>query len=58
MSRLALVLYVFLSATLAGSFMVAALVAGLDTTRPVVISALLGFIIAIPVSIAVARKLS
>lgn len=58
MSRLALVIYVFLGATLAGSFMVAALASGYDTTKPVIISAILGFVVAIPASILIARKLS
>lgn len=58
MLRLALLLYVFIGATLAGSAIVAVLSAGMATTRPVVVAALVGFLVAMPVSWAVARRLS
>ena len=54
---LLLIVYILLGATLAGSFMVAVLAAGLTTTAPVVYSALAGFVVAIPVAWVVARKL-
>lgn len=57
MLRLGLILYLFIGTTMAGSAMIAALVAGYDTTVPVVISAAVGFIAAIPVAWAVARAL-
>lgn len=57
MLRLGLILYLFIGTTMAGSAMIAALVAGYDTTVPVVISAAVGFIAAIPVAWAVARVL-
>lgn len=57
MLRLGLILYVFIGTTLAGSAMIAALAAGYDTTVPVVASAAVGFIAAIPVAWAVARAL-
>jgi len=57
MLRLGLILYVFIGTTMAGSAMIAALTAGYDTTQPVVLSALAGFVAAIPVSWAVARAL-
>ena len=52
-----LLMYVVLGATLAGSFMVAALTMGLDTMQPVLYSALAGFVIALPVAWFVAKKI-
>jgi predicted phosphoribosyltransferase len=57
MLRLGLILYLFIGTTMAGSAMVAALAAGYDTTQPVVLSVLAGFLVAIPVAWAVARAL-
>jgi hypothetical protein len=58
MLRLAALLFIVIGASLAGILIVAALVAGLDTARPIVIAAALGFAAAVPVSILVARKLT
>lgn len=58
MARLALLLFVVIGATLAGTFIVAALVMGLDTARPIIVAAALGFIAAVPVSVLVARQLA
>ncbi len=52
-----LLVYIFLGATLAGSFMVAALTAGYATMTPVLYSSLAGFIVAIPVAWFVAKKI-
>lgn len=52
-----LLVYIFMSATLAGSFMVAALSMNLDTAQPVLYSAIAGFIVAIPVAWVVAKKI-
>lgn len=52
-----LLVYIFLGATLAGSFMVAALTAGLTTLQPVVWSSLAGFVVAIPIAWFVAKKI-
>ena len=57
MLRLGLILYLFIGTTFAGSAMIAALVSGFDTTIPVIISAIAGFVVAIPVSWLVAREL-
>ena len=57
MVRLALVLYAVIGTSLAGSLIVAALVAGYDTTVPVVVAAALGFAAAIPVSLMVAKAI-
>ena len=52
-----LLVYIFMSATLAGSAMVAALTMNLDTLQPVLYSALAGFVVAIPVAWVIARKI-
>lgn len=52
-----LLVYIFLGATLAGSFMVAALTMGMTTMTPVVYSSLAGFVVAIPISWWVAKKI-
>lgn len=57
MLRLGLILHLFIGSTLAGSAVIAALVMGQDTLRPILIAALLGFIAAVPVSYIVAKKL-
>lgn len=57
MFRLALILYVFIGTTFAGSAMIAALAAGFDTTQPVILSSALGAVLAIPVAYLVAKAL-
>lgn len=57
MFRLALILHLFIGSTLAGSAVVVALTIGQDTLRPILIAALVGFVLAFPVTWAVARKL-
>ncbi|MGR3548300.1 MAG: CTP synthetase [Roseovarius sp.] len=57
MLRLSLILHLFIGSTLAGSAVIAALLIGQDTLRPILIAAALGFIAAFPVSYIVARKL-
>jgi len=58
MFRLALILYAMIGTSLAGILMVAALTAGYDTTQPVVISAIIGFVIGAPVAWMVAKAIS
>ncbi len=58
MIRLAFTLYSLIGTTLAGSLIVAALVAGCDTLWPIIISAAVGFVLAIPVSLYVAKQIS
>lgn len=58
MLRLTLVLYSFISATLAGIFIIAVLVVGLDTQMPIIYAAIAGFVVAFPISWVVAKKLS
>lgn len=57
MTRLALLLFIFIGTTLAGSAMVIALATGYNTTMPVIISAAIGAVAGIPVSIMVAKAL-
>lgn len=57
MFRLAIILHIFIGSTLAGSAIVAALVAGYDSATTLIVSALLGFVAAIPVAAVIAKKL-
>ena len=58
MLRLGLILHLFIGSTLAGSAVIAALVTGHGTMTPILVTALVGFIAAFPVSYLVARKLT
>lgn len=58
MLRLALIVYAMAGPTLAGSLVVAALVAGFDTTRGILVSGLAGFALALPVAWVVAGRIS
>jgi len=58
MSYIAILLFTIVSAVLMGSFMVAALVMGFDTAKPVIISVVLGFVVAMPISWILAQKLN
>ena len=57
MLRLASMIYTIASATIMGIFIVAALTAGYDTLRYIVIAAAAGAIVALPVSYYVARAI-
>lgn len=57
MFRLAFILHLFIGSTLAGIGVIVALVIGQDTLAPILISALIGFVMAFPVTWAVAKKL-
>ncbi|APZ55117.1 CTP synthetase [Salipiger abyssi] len=57
MLRLAGILYSLIGTTLAGSFMIAALVTGYDTLIPIVASAAAGAVVALPVTWYVARAI-
>lgn len=58
MFRLATVLYSIVSTTLAGSAIIASLVMGYDTLTPILVAAGFGFVVAIPVSLLVAKQLT
>jgi hypothetical protein len=57
MFRLASILYSLISTTLAGSFIIVALVSGYDTLIPILIAAAAGFVVSLPVAWLVAREL-
>ena len=57
MLRLAFILHLFIGSTLAGSAVIAALVSGNDTLKPILIAALVGFVVAFPVTWIVTKKL-
>ncbi len=56
MLRLALIFHLFIGSTLMGIAVIAALTMGYDTLYPILISAALGFIVAIPVTWVVAKQ--
>lgn len=57
MLRLGFILHLFIGSTLAGTGVIAALVSGFDTLNPILITALLGFLLAVPVTWLVTRAL-
>ncbi len=57
MLRLASLLHSLISTSLAGTFIIVALVAGQVTLYPIIAAAIAGFVIAAPVSWLVARQL-
>ena len=58
MLRLTLLMYSFVSATMAGIAIIAVLAAGYGTQMPIIYAAIAGFGLAIPVSWILAKKLS
>lgn len=58
MIRLMMILFSMISTTLMGVGIVIALTMGQDTLQPIVLAAAIGFVLAIPVSWAVARQLA
>jgi predicted PurR-regulated permease PerM len=58
MFRIALLLFSMIATTLAGSAIVVALTMGYDTLVPVLAAAAIGFVAAIPVTWAVARRIA
>ena len=58
MLKLIPLIYIIAGATLAGIFMVAGLTMGYDTLKPIIIEALSGFAVALPVTWLVAKKLA
>ena len=57
MYRVASLLYSIVSTSLAGTLVIVALVAGLDTGRSIILAAASGFAIAVPVAWLVARRI-
>ena len=58
MSRLMMVLFSIISTSLMGAAIVIALTMGLDTLKPILAAAAIGFVAAIPVSWFVARQIA
>lgn len=58
MLRLTLLMYTILSGTLAGTAIIAVLVAGYDTKMPIIYAAATGFIVALPASWILAKKIA
>ena len=58
LNRLAGILFSLISTTLMGSAVVVALTIGQDTLRPILIAVAIGFIVAIPVTWGVAKKIT
>ncbi len=53
----AAILFFVIGTTLAGSFMIAGLVMGFDTSMPIIVAVVAGFVVAIPVSLKIAKAL-
>jgi hypothetical protein len=58
MPRLAMVLFSIISTSLMGVAIIATLTMGYGTLRPILLAAAIGFVLAIPVSLWVARQIS
>ncbi len=52
-----LLMYIVLGATIAGSFIIAALTMGMDTLQPIIYAGLAGFVVALPVAWVIAKKI-
>lgn len=57
MFRLSALIYALVGPTLAGSLIVACLATGLDTLRPILIAALVGFAAAVPIARVIAGRI-
>ncbi len=57
MTRLMMILFSMISTTLMGVGVIVALTTGNDTLQPILISAAIGFVLALPVSWYVAKQL-
>ncbi len=58
MFSLVSVVFTFISATIMGIFIVAALVSGFNTLTPILIAIVAGFLVALPVSYFVAKAMT
>ncbi|WP_225027771.1 CTP synthetase [Xinfangfangia pollutisoli] len=58
MHRLFMILYSIIGTSLAGAFVVAALVLRMDTLQPIIVAAAVGAVLALPVAWMVARRLA
>lgn len=58
LNRLALMLHFVIGTTLMGVFVIIALSMGYDTARPILMAVVAGFVVALPVSWMIARKIT
>ncbi len=58
MFQLSAMLYSIIGTSVAGIFMIVALVSGNDTTRPIVIAIVAGAIVAMPISYFIAKAIT
>ncbi|MEF3046858.1 CTP synthetase [Pseudotabrizicola sp. L79] len=58
MTRLMMLMFTIVSTSLMGAAIVVALTMGLDTLRPILMAAAIGFVVAIPVSWFIARQIA
>ena len=58
MFRLAALIYALVGPTLAGSLIVFCLATGLDTLRPILVAAAIGFAAGVPVARMIAQRIS
>ena len=58
MLPLFLIIHIFVGATIAGSAVIIALATGFDTLQPLLVAAALGFLVAIPASWIVTKKIT
>lgn len=58
MLRLSFIVHLFVGATLTGMAIVVALTMGWDTLQPLLIAAVLGYLVSLPASWLVAKKIS
>lgn len=58
MGRLAMILFSMVATSLAGIGIVIALTMGMDTLRPILVAAAIGFILAIPATYVISRKIA
>lgn len=58
MLRLASMLYSIIGSTLAGAGVIAVLASGYDTLSPILIAAAAGAVVAVPVTLMVAKKIT
>ena len=57
MARLAFIIHFFVSTTLAGALVIAVLVIGWDSWKPIVAAGLIGYALGIPAALLVARSM-
>ncbi|MEM5467616.1 CTP synthetase [Celeribacter marinus] len=57
MNRLAGILFSLISTTLMGVAVVVALTIGMDTLKPILVAAAIGFVVSIPITCVISKKI-